>query len=96
MFLHIYYMFTLQCKLIVCQMSITRCQALSWLLLPMSLVVVLAVTGTVANESLLLFAWTAAVVLAHIHYGVSVVRTHLCAFLFVLKGLLKIETFKNF
>lgn len=68
--------FIFQCKLIVCQMSNTRCQALSWLLLPMALVVLLAVTGVVANETVLLYAWTIAVILAHIHYGVSVVRTH--------------------
>lgn len=68
--------FTLQCKLIVCQMSNTRCQALNWLLLPMTLVVLLAVAGVVTNETLLLYLWTAAVILAHIHYGVSVVRTH--------------------
>lgn len=66
----------LQCKLIVCQMSNTRCQPLTWLLLPMALVVALAVSGVVANEVLLLYLWTAAVVLAHIHYGVSVVRAH--------------------
>ncbi|XP_042372359.1 ethanolaminephosphotransferase 1-like [Plectropomus leopardus] len=62
------------CKLIVCQMSNTRCQALSWLLLPMTPVVLLAVSGVVANETLLLCLWTAAVMLAHIHYGVSVVQ----------------------
>ncbi|KAJ3606676.1 hypothetical protein NHX12_026195 [Muraenolepis orangiensis] len=33
------------CKLIVCQMSNTRCHALSWLLLPMATVVVLALTS---------------------------------------------------
>lgn len=65
-----------QCKLIVCQMSNTRCQALSWLLLPMTLVVTLVVTGVVTNDSLLLYVWTVAVILAHIHYGVSVVSTH--------------------
>lgn len=62
------------CKLIVCQMSNTRCQALSWLLLPMAMVVVLAVTGTVANETVLLYVWTGGVILAHVHYGVSVVH----------------------
>ncbi|XP_061609231.1 ethanolaminephosphotransferase 1 [Phyllopteryx taeniolatus] len=62
------------CKLIVCQMSNTRCQALSWLLLPMAGVVTLAVSGLVPDETLLLHVWTAAVVLAHIHYGVSVVQ----------------------
>lgn len=71
------FVFILQCKLIVCQMSNTRCQALSWLLLPMSVVVLLAVTGVVTNEILLLYLWTAAVILAHIHYGVSVVRAHI-------------------
>ncbi|XP_019721100.1 ethanolaminephosphotransferase 1 [Hippocampus comes] len=62
------------CKLIVCQMSNTRCQPLSWLLLPMAAVVTLAVSGLVADEMLLLHLWTAVVVLAHIHYGVSVVQ----------------------
>lgn len=61
------------CKLIVCQMSNTRCHALSWLLLPMTTVVALSVTS-VANEIVLLYCWTAVVVLAHIHYGVSVVH----------------------
>lgn len=70
------FVFMLQCKLIVCQMSNTRCQALSWLLLPMLVVVLLAVTGVAGNETLLLYLWTAAVILAHIHYGVSVVSTH--------------------
>lgn len=77
MFIHICVsVFIWQCKLIVCQMSNTRCQPLSWLLLPMTPVVLLAVTGVVANETLLLYLWTAAVILAHIHYGVSVVRAH--------------------
>ncbi|KAG7460800.1 hypothetical protein MATL_G00202730 [Megalops atlanticus] len=63
------------CKLIVCQMSNTRCQPLSWLLLPMGLVVLLVASGVVAHsETLLLHVWTAVVVLAHIHYGVSVVH----------------------
>ena len=74
MFIPVVNAFISQCKLIVCQMSNTRCQALSWLLLPMTPVVLLAVTGVVANETLLLYLWTAVVVLAHIHYGVSVVR----------------------
>lgn len=42
----------------------------------MALVVLLAVTGVVANETMLLYVWTVAVILAHIHYGVSVVRTY--------------------
>uniref|UniRef100_A0A4W5JP80 Ethanolaminephosphotransferase 1 n=1 Tax=Hucho hucho TaxID=62062 RepID=A0A4W5JP80_9TELE len=64
------------CKLIVCQMSNTRCQPLSWLLVPMATVVLLAVTGLVANETLLIYLWTAIVILTHVHYGVSVVSTH--------------------
>lgn len=70
-------------------MSNTRCQPLSWLLLPMALVVLLAVTGVVANETMLLYVWTIAVILAHIHYGVSVVRTHS-----VLKSLTTVQLFE--
>nr|XP_029512743.1 ethanolaminephosphotransferase 1-like [Oncorhynchus nerka] len=55
-------------------MSNTRCQPLSWLLVPMATVVLLAVTGLVANETLLIYVWTAIVILTHIHYGVSVVN----------------------
>lgn len=55
-------------------MSNTRCQALSWLLLPMTAVVLAAVKGVFTNETLLLYLWTAAVILTHVHYGVSVVR----------------------
>lgn len=77
------------CKLIVCQMSNTRCQPLNWLLLlPMSAVVLLAVSGFFPNESLLLCLWTSAVVLGHIHYGVSVVQQlsgHFNIFAFSLK-----------
>uniref|UniRef100_A0A3Q4HVU3 Selenoprotein I n=1 Tax=Neolamprologus brichardi TaxID=32507 RepID=A0A3Q4HVU3_NEOBR len=76
------------CKLIVCQMSNTRCQPLSILLLPMTAVVVLAITRVFTNETLLLYLWTAAVVLAHIHYGVSVVEqlsNHFNIFAFSLK-----------
>lgn len=56
-------------------MSNTRCQPLSWLLLlPMTAVVLAAVTGVFTNETLLLYLWTGAVILTHVHYGVSVVR----------------------
>lgn len=75
------------CKLIVCQMSNTRCHALSWLLLPMATVVVLALTS-VTNETLLLYCWTGLVIMAHIHYGVSVVHqlsSHFNIFAFSLK-----------
>ncbi|KAM7325163.1 hypothetical protein ACRRTK_015416 [Alexandromys fortis] len=64
------------CQLIVCQMSSTRCPTLNWLLLPLFLVVAAVNIGAVAShlESLLLYALTAAFTLAHIHYGVQVVK----------------------
>ncbi|RXM99037.1 Ethanolaminephosphotransferase 1 [Acipenser ruthenus] len=66
------------CKLIVCQMSKTRCQPLSWLLLPMALVVLVILSGLAQHyETLILYIWTATVALAHIHYGVCVVNAEL-------------------
>lgn len=64
-----------KCKLIVCQMSSTRCPTLNWLLLPLFLVVTTVSVGAAAShlESLLLHGLTAAFTLAHIHYGVQVV-----------------------
>ncbi|XP_018430337.1 PREDICTED: ethanolaminephosphotransferase 1 [Nanorana parkeri] len=63
------------CKLIVCQMSNTRCQPLSWLLIPLTLVVLAVVSGFAnENEALLLVLLTVLVTIAHIHYGVSVVN----------------------
>ncbi|KAK3518716.1 hypothetical protein QTP70_008918 [Hemibagrus guttatus] len=79
------------CKLIVCQMSNTRCQPLSWLLVPMALVVLLVISGVVQqSETVLLYVWTAVVILAHIHYGFSVVRQlsgHFKIYAFSLKKL---------
>uniref|UniRef100_A0AAY4CG94 Ethanolaminephosphotransferase 1 n=1 Tax=Denticeps clupeoides TaxID=299321 RepID=A0AAY4CG94_9TELE len=63
------------CKLIVCQMSNTRCQPLNWLLLPMAALVLLILTGLLnQSETGVLYLWTGVVLLAHVHYGVSVVR----------------------
>ncbi|XP_077345131.1 ethanolaminephosphotransferase 1 isoform X2 [Lithobates pipiens] len=63
------------CKLIVCQMSNTRCQPLTWLLVPLALVVVVVVSGFAnETEALLLVLLTVLVTMAHIHYGVSVVN----------------------
>ncbi|MEQ2266683.1 hypothetical protein XENORESO_015469, partial [Xenotaenia resolanae] len=76
------------CKLIVCQMSNTRCQPLTWLLLPMTAVVLSSITGVFTNETLLLYLWTSAVILTHIHYGISVVQqlsNHFNIFAFSLK-----------
>lgn len=79
------------CKLIVCQMSNTRCQPLSWLLLPMAGLVLLVVSGVVTHvEPMLLYVWTATVILAHVHYGVSVVHQlsdHFNIYAFSLKKL---------
>uniref|UniRef100_A0A8C9R444 Ethanolaminephosphotransferase 1 n=1 Tax=Scleropages formosus TaxID=113540 RepID=A0A8C9R444_SCLFO len=77
------------CKLIVCQMSNTRCQPFSWLLLPMALLVLLVNSGLVQHsETAVLYTWTAVVLLAHVHYGVSVVQqlsAHFSIFAFSLK-----------
>uniref|UniRef100_B4F7D7 Selenoprotein I n=2 Tax=Rattus norvegicus TaxID=10116 RepID=B4F7D7_RAT len=64
------------CQLIVCQMSSTRCPTLNWLLLPLFLVVATVIVGTTTSrlESVLLYTLTAAFTLAHIHYGVQVVK----------------------
>ncbi|XP_075125446.1 ethanolaminephosphotransferase 1 isoform X2 [Leptodactylus fuscus] len=63
------------CQLIVCQMSNTRCQPLSWLLIPLALVVLAVVSGFAHDmEALLLMLLTALVTIAHLHYGVSVVN----------------------
>ncbi|XP_043918789.1 ethanolaminephosphotransferase 1 [Protopterus annectens] len=62
------------CKLIVCQMSNTRCEALNWLLFPLLVALIAVVSGlTKLSETVLLFVLTAIVAVAHIHYGVSVV-----------------------
>lgn len=63
------------CQLIVCQMSSTRCPTLNWLLLPLFVIVMVVNVGvTPYVESILLFTLTAAFTLAHIHYGVRVVK----------------------
>ncbi|MBN3290175.1 EPT1 Ethanolaminephosphotransferase, partial [Polypterus senegalus] len=71
------------CKLIVCQMSNTRCQPLSWILLPVavSVAVILTELGK-QNETLILYCLTALVAVAHIHYGVCVVSVLLFFFFF--------------
>uniref|UniRef100_A0ABI7XKG5 Selenoprotein I n=1 Tax=Felis catus TaxID=9685 RepID=A0ABI7XKG5_FELCA len=64
-----------QCQLIVCQMSSTRCPTLNWLLVPLFLVVLVVNLGVASYvESVLLYTLTAVFTLAHIHYGVRVVK----------------------
>ncbi|XP_008579621.1 PREDICTED: ethanolaminephosphotransferase 1 [Galeopterus variegatus] len=63
------------CQLIVCQMSSTRCPTLNWLLVPLFLVVMVVNLGVASHiESVLLYTLTTAFTLAHIHYGVQVVK----------------------
>jgi ethanolaminephosphotransferase len=63
------------CQLIVCQMSSTRCPTLNWLLVPLFLVVMAVNLGVASYlESVLLYTLTAVFTVAHIHYGVQVVK----------------------
>ena len=72
------------CQLIVAQMSNTRCELFSWLLIPVTIFVTaaLALPVELNMELTLLYALTAFTVLAHIHYGVCLVSI----FHFVLKN----------
>lgn len=55
-------------------MSNTRCQPLSWLLVPLALVVLAVLSGSAHDlEAYLLVLLTAIVTIAHLHYGVTVV-----------------------
>ncbi|KAI1287612.1 Ethanolaminephosphotransferase 1 [Halotydeus destructor] len=64
------------CRLIVSQMSSTRCEAFNWLLWPLSSAVlgVFTLEAVRKQEMQLLRLITAFVTIAHIHYGVCVVR----------------------
>lgn len=63
------------CQLIVAQMSNTRCELFSWLLIPVLGVVLssLALPVNLELELPLLYTLTIFTVLAHIHYGVCLV-----------------------
>ncbi|XP_063218026.1 ethanolaminephosphotransferase 1 [Bacillus rossius redtenbacheri] len=64
------------CRLIVSQMSGTRCEAFNWLLIPATAAVaasLLLPTGAGAEMSLL-YGLTALALVAHVHYGSCVVR----------------------
>ncbi|XP_049788920.1 ethanolaminephosphotransferase 1-like [Schistocerca nitens] len=64
------------CRLIVAQMSSTRCEIFNWLLLPASAVVALTLVLPVPlNVELgLVYSLTVLATCAHIHYGTCVVR----------------------
>lgn len=63
------------CRLIVSQMSNTRCEAFNALLVPLALAVGVCLTiGTPSVELSLLYLLLVVTTLAHIHYGTYVVR----------------------
>ncbi|XP_069477122.1 ethanolaminephosphotransferase 1-like [Ambystoma mexicanum] len=63
------------CRLIICQMTNTRSDALHWLLLPLASVVCAAVTGCLGKaEEFTLSTFVAFITIAHVHYGVCVGR----------------------
>ncbi|KAL4703031.1 hypothetical protein ACJJTC_000476 [Scirpophaga incertulas] len=70
----------INCRLIVSQMSDTRCEAFNALLIPYGAAVmfVLWVQPTPRSEDMLLTALCAAVSAAHLHYGTTVVQ-EMCA-----------------
>lgn len=63
----------INCRLIVSQMSSTRCELVNWLLLPLSLSVgIVVMIPSLEMATLLILSSVASA--AHIHYGVHVVR----------------------
>jgi len=65
------------CKLIISQMSNTRCELISFILAPLALatVFILFVPGlTERSELLVMYGLTLFVIVAHIHFGVCVVK----------------------
>ncbi|KAK4036833.1 ethanolaminephosphotransferase 1 [Daphnia magna] len=78
------------CQLIVAQMSNTRCELFSWLLLPVGAIVAAALMlpSSLHLELPLLYGLTAFTFFAHVHYGVCLVRQmcrHLNIWCFRLK-----------
>ena len=64
--------FCLQCRLIVAQMSNTRCEILPWILLPVAAAAVLSfILPNIDLESM--YFISAISLAAHIHYGTCVV-----------------------
>ncbi|KAK9869249.1 hypothetical protein WA026_002999 [Henosepilachna vigintioctopunctata] len=65
----------ISCRLIVAQMSNTRCEALNWLFVPLILVIQLSLLIKIAVlELLLAYILFIFVTAAHIHYGTCLVR----------------------
>lgn len=64
--------FFIQCRLIVSQMSNTRCEILPWILLPVSAAALLSqIAPNYDRETMYLLAIIA--VGAHVHYGACIV-----------------------
>lgn len=63
------------CRLIVAQMSNTRCEVFNWLLVPVGVAVfsALVLPKTLDLELPILYALTVLTFLAHVHYGVCLV-----------------------
>ncbi|XP_045455852.1 ethanolaminephosphotransferase 1-like [Melitaea cinxia] len=61
------------CRLIVSQMSNQRCEAINWLLWPLSAATIVSLAFP-SYELVTFYTITAMSVMAHIHYGVCVVR----------------------
>ncbi|XP_076055539.1 ethanolaminephosphotransferase 1-like [Oratosquilla oratoria] len=63
----------MNCRLIVSQMSNTRCELVNWLLIPLSIGVAI-IAAAPSLEIIILIILSVIACLAHIHYGVCVVR----------------------
>lgn len=64
----------LQCRLIISQMSDTRCELINWLILPLAAIVAASSLLSLGQlEVYLLWAYCFLVTAAHIHFGVHVV-----------------------
>ncbi|XP_054153118.1 ethanolaminephosphotransferase 1-like [Oppia nitens] len=64
------------CRLIVSQMSSTRCEAINWFLMPLAAIVLVVTLLPISQsqELLLLRAMSLLFTLSHIHYAVCIVR----------------------
>lgn len=87
-FLLIFLWLFLKCRLIVAQMTSTRCEIFNWCLIPLTLVVAAFSFKPLPSESPLgalltsqaevnaLYFMAFLVTISHIHYGICMVREH--------------------
>lgn len=61
------------CKLIIAQMSNTRCQIFNWMLIPFSIIILVSIIVP-SLELFLLYVILMISVIYHIHYGTCVVK----------------------